>query len=93
MSTTRFLFPEESGRPGIVPTVLERKSAEVPQIARNKLNSTSLPPVKQACNGRRLSDWTLPSAPTTPRDLAHYKHYDVQLDWCEVRYAARGKRE
>jgi hypothetical protein len=95
-STARFLFPEHPahGRP-----VFESEAALVPSMPaqavrssfRRSQDSASLPPVARVKAGPagQLSAWT-PMVATGDLggnllSLAHYKHYDVQLDWCEVR--------
>ena len=95
--TTRFLFPED---PAQARAVFEARSALVPDISHTPggagtlsraSGSTSLPPVsrskqQQVQSSRSgLSGWSPMVTGSEGINLAHYKHYDVQLDWCEVR--------
>lgn len=90
MATTRFIFPEHHS--GVKP-IIEQEDAILPEITWGSRGSkATLPPVIQRAPASKK--WP-PALPADHRDLylAHYKHYDVQLDWAEVRAVITGSRE
>jgi hypothetical protein len=68
---------------------------EVPLRNRSRKDALSLPPLNSACPGALdTSNWR-PEARRSGSgqpELARYKHYDVQLDWCEVRLVCSFER-
>ena len=97
--TTRFLFPQDPSR---ARAVFEGQTAVVPHIlaanddaAEGRLaGASSLPAVSRSKPQQpgRLTAWG-PGVPASDGlTLAHYKHYDVQLDWSEVWSAGRRLR-
>jgi hypothetical protein len=85
--TTRFLFPFGSNPQQAVHTIFETKNQQGTGF-KEKIRPARLPPLKAGARGELVAtahDATASS--NLPTALACYKHYDVQLDWCEVRHA------
>lgn len=76
--TTRFLFPSQPQQ--AVHAVFEStKHQQGAPGFKEKMRQASLPPLKSGARGGLVAPGSKPSS------LACYKHYDVQLDWSEVR--------
>lgn len=78
--TTRFLFPAQPQQ--LVHTVFETKCQQGMPGFKEKTQNACLPPLKAGARGHLV-------VPGSKADssLACYKHYDVQLDWSEVRHS------
>lgn len=97
--TTRYLFPIEP-TVGTQPIPKDSEDV-LPHLSKTSSGSRKgLPPIHSGLSGagkRRSGDAVQPAPgwnpgiglptgdPATSFGLASYKHYDVQLDWCEVR--------
>jgi hypothetical protein len=87
MSTTRFLFPDNStdAKP-----VFESESAMLPAMTQRSQykRSCTLPSVERSSTEKdavmKFAEWSRAAASAVSPSVAQYKHYDVTLDWCEV---------
>ena len=77
--TTRFLFPQPQQA---VHTVFESKRQQGLPGVKEKPRQACLPPLRGGTRGLLVAPDGKPGS-----SLACYKHYDVHLDWSEVRHS------